>query len=227
MTTFSALTYEAPAATEQAAVGMTAPTEAPALLPPDRADDVGVRAIDVVVAVLPGGVAAAPAGVVAAEAPAAADAADVADRTASLGRSASRGAVRSQSAAVLSAWPARGGLSGTYGEPRRSHRHAGIDIDGGYGAPVFSAGRGTVIAAGRAPADYAGYGVIVMIDHGDGVQTLSAHLSKVSVSVGQVVEPGTVVGAIGTTGAVTGPHLHFEVRVGGATVNPLAWLPGR
>ena len=92
---------------------------------------------------------------------------------------------------------------------------------------MVAAGGGTVVLAGWAPAAYAGYGMVVIIDHGSGVQTLSAHLSSVSVAAGQVVSAGERVGAVGTTGSVTGPHLHFEVRVGGTPVDPLHWLPSR
>jgi murein DD-endopeptidase MepM/ murein hydrolase activator NlpD len=122
--------------------------------------------------------------------------------------------------------PASGARTGWFGEGRRSHRHTGIDFDGETGDPVVAAGSGTVVHAGRAPDGYAGYGQMVLIDHGDGVQTLYAHLSRIRVSVGEVVHPGDDVGAIGTTGNVTGSHLHFEVRIGGRPVNPANWLAG-
>jgi murein DD-endopeptidase MepM/ murein hydrolase activator NlpD len=120
--------------------------------------------------------------------------------------------------------PARGARTGWWGEGRRSHRHTGIDFDGETGDPVVSAGTGVVTHAGGAPAGYAGYGQVVMIDHGNGVSTLYAHLSRIRVSVGQAVAPGDVVGAIGTTGNVTGSHLHFEVRIGGRPVNPAPYV---
>ena len=122
--------------------------------------------------------------------------------------------------------PATGARTGWFGEGRRSHRHTGIDFDGITGDPVFAAGSGTVVHAGGAPGGYAGYGQMVMIDHGNGVQTLYAHLSRVRVRVGEVVRPGDDVGAIGTTGSVTGSHLHFEVRIGGRPVNPANWIAG-
>jgi murein DD-endopeptidase MepM/ murein hydrolase activator NlpD len=122
--------------------------------------------------------------------------------------------------------PASGARTGWFGEGRRSHRHTGIDFDGETGDPVVAAGSGTVVHAGWAPEGYAGYGQMVLIDHGNGVQTLYAHLSRIRVHVGQVLDPGEGIGAIGTTGSVTGSHLHFEVRLGGRPVNPAPWLAG-
>jgi len=69
------------------------------------------------------------------------------------------------------------------------------------------------------------YGLYVVIDHGNGYQTLYAHLSKVSVSVGERVSQGELIGYGGRSGYATGPHLHFEVHVSGAIVDPLAYLP--
>jgi murein DD-endopeptidase MepM/ murein hydrolase activator NlpD len=75
-----------------------------------------------------------------------------------------------------------------------------------------------VVAAGWA----GGYGNCVVIDHGGGVQTRYGHLSRIVVRTGQHVDPGTLLGAVGSTGLSTGPHLHYEVRVNGAAINPLA-----
>ena len=122
--------------------------------------------------------------------------------------------------------PAAGSMTGWFGEGRRTHRHAGIDFDGDTGDPVTAAGAGVVTHAGSAPSAYAGYGQMVLIDHGNGVSTLYAHLSRIAVHSGATVESGDLVGAIGTTGSVTGSHLHFEVRIGGRPVNPSAWLAG-
>ena len=120
--------------------------------------------------------------------------------------------------------PARGAMTGWWGEGRGSHRHAGIDFDGDTGDAIVSAGTGVVTHAGGAPAGYSGYGLMVTIDHGNGVSTLYAHLSRVRVVVGQAVAPGEGIGAMGTTGNVTGSHLHFEVRMGGVPVNPNPWV---
>lgn len=124
-------------------------------------------------------------------------------------------------------WPAAGQVTGTYGEPRGGKRHPGLDIDGETGDPVWAAAKGVVTWAGPAPAGYSGYGTIVLIDHGDGLETLYAHLSSVTIAAGAAVEPGVQVGRIGTTGNVTGSHLHFEVRRGGVQTDPLAFLPPR
>ncbi len=124
-------------------------------------------------------------------------------------------------------WPARGALTGWFGERRGAHRHPGIDIDGATGDEVVAAAAGRVIAAGPAPAGYAGYGTVVIIDHTDGLTSISAHLSRAVVKVGQEVEPLQRVGSVGTSGNVTGSHLHFELRRGGVAVDPKGWLPKR
>lgn len=98
--------------------------------------------------------------------------------------------------------------------------HAGIDISAASGADIVAAGSGTVIFAGY----HGGYGNTVMIDHGDGLVTLYAHQSSIGVSYGQVVDKGQRVGAIGSTGLSTGPHLHFEIRVNGLPIDPLSYL---
>jgi len=121
-------------------------------------------------------------------------------------------------------WPAPGPITSPFGGGRH---HPGIDIDGVTGDPVMAAGTGTVVQAGPAPAGYAGYGNIVLIGHAGGIATLYAHLSRVDVAVGQAVQQGQQVGAIGATGFATGDHLHFEVRVADTPVDPMPWLPPR
>jgi len=98
--------------------------------------------------------------------------------------------------------------------------HAGIDFGGGYGAAVYSAGSGTVIAA----STRGGYGNCVIIDHGDGKSTVYGHLSKIMVSEGQTVGSHQRIGSIGSSGLATGPHLHFEIRINGRAVNPANYL---
>ncbi len=98
--------------------------------------------------------------------------------------------------------------------------HAGLDFRGPIGTPIFSAAKGTVSFAGRK----AGYGNCVEIDHGNGLMTRYAHMSRYSVVPGAAVGAGAVIGAIGSTGRSTGPHLHFEVRVDGRPVNPRPFL---
>lgn len=122
--------------------------------------------------------------------------------------------------------PARGAVTGPFGERRGSRNHPGTDLDGNTGDPAFAAAPGIVAHAGAAPAGYSGYGTMVLIDHGNGVTTLYAHLSKLSVRAGSPVAAGEVVGAIGSTGNVTGSHLHFELRIDGRSVNPAPWFRG-
>ena len=100
---------------------------------------------------------------------------------------------------------------------RRGHeRHPGLDLEAHMGTPVVAAGSGVVVSAGHA----GGYGRMVVLDHGDGVQTRYAHLSRIIVRRGQQIAAGQLLGKSGATGRVTGPHLHFEVRVNGAAVDP-------
>ncbi len=117
-------------------------------------------------------------------------------------------------------WPFSGPLSRGFG-----NGHAGIDIDGygREGAGIVAAHSGTIIFAGGAAC--CGYGLYVDIQRSDGLVTRYAHLSRISVSIGQSVGQGQTIGIIGSTGNSTGTHLHFEVRVGGSAVNPLGYLP--
>jgi murein DD-endopeptidase MepM/ murein hydrolase activator NlpD len=119
-------------------------------------------------------------------------------------------------------WPAPGPITSPFGGRRH---HPGIDIDGVTGDPVVAAGTGTVLLAGMAPAGYSGYGNVVLIGHSGGIATLYAHLSRVDVALGQAIQQGQQIGAIGATGEATGDHLHFEVRVDNKPVDPMPWLP--
>ena len=100
--------------------------------------------------------------------------------------------------------------------------HLGIDIAGVTGDGIYAADAGVIVFAGWA---YGGYGNMIMIDHGNGYQTLYAHLSAVSARCGQSVYTGTYIGALGSTGNSTGPHLHFEVRYLGGFISPWYVLP--
>ena len=121
--------------------------------------------------------------------------------------------------------PAAGPITSPYGY--RTHPifgdqrlHTGIDIGAGYGAPVVAADDGTVVYAGT----MSGYGNVIAIDHGGGLSTTYNHLSAFYVGSGQNVGRGTSIGAVGCTGYCTGPHLHFEVRINGAPVDPMPYL---
>jgi len=115
------------------------------------------------------------------------------------------------------AWPTRGYISQYF---RTYHR--GLDIANAIGTPIAASDGGYVTYAGWSNI---GYGYMVQLDHGNGFSTLYAHLSQWYVSPGQSVARGQIIGAMGSTGNSTGPHLHFEIRYGGAPQNPLLYLP--
>lgn len=114
-------------------------------------------------------------------------------------------------------WPASGRITQGY-----SFYHRAIDIANQGGGPILAADAGVITAAGW-PSSW-GYGNRIIIDHGNGFETLYAHLSVIQVQVGQRVNRGDVIGQMGTTGRSTGIHLHFEIRHGGALVNPMNYL---
>lgn len=118
-------------------------------------------------------------------------------------------------------WPANSHkLSGYDYSP--STNHSGIDIDGETGDPVYAADSGVVVYAGW---NNWGYGNVVVINHGNGWQTLYAHLNAINVGCGQSVVQGGIIGAIGETGNAAGSHLHFEMMYKGTKVNPWDYLP--
>ena len=129
-----------------------------------------------------------------------------------------------QGSGVLS-WPCNGPITSPYGY--RVHPifgttiyHSGIDIGVDYGTPIHAADSGTVIYAGW----ISGYGNAVIIDHGNGMQTLYGHNQSLNVSEGQSVSKGQVIAFAGSTGNSTGPHCHFEVQVNGSAVDPMGYL---
>lgn len=140
------------------------------------------------------------------------------------------------SRSVYGAGTCEGGYEGAYGSgsfiwPAGNHSlsgndywdgHLGIDIAAGEGAQIYAADSGVVVFAGGA---LGGYGNMVMIDHGNGYQTVYAHLSSVSVSCGRSVSKGGIIGYSGSTGNSTGAHLHFEMRYMGGFINPWHALP--
>ena len=122
-------------------------------------------------------------------------------------------------------WPISGPITSEFGW--RTHPifgsarfHSGLDIGGDYGMPIHAAASGVVIEAGW----IGGYGNTIMIEHGGGIVTLYGHNESLAVGVGQQVNQGDVVAYCGSTGNSTGPHCHFEVRVGGEPVSPWDYL---
>ena len=122
-------------------------------------------------------------------------------------------------------WPLSGPITSEFGW--RTHPifgsarfHSGIDIGGDYGMPIHAAAGGVVIEAGW----ISGYGNTIMIEHGSGIVTLYGHNESLAVGVGQQVNQGDVIAYCGSTGNSTGPHCHFEVRVGGEPVSPWDYL---
>jgi murein DD-endopeptidase MepM/ murein hydrolase activator NlpD len=118
--------------------------------------------------------------------------------------------------------PFRGAIRSVFGPRRdpingRPRFHKGIDIAAPFGAPIQAAAAGRVVFAGPNK----GYGNMVMIEHADGRRTLYAHAEALYVKVGATVAAGQTIAAVGSTGHSTGPHVHFEIRVGDQAVNPL------
>jgi peptidoglycan hydrolase-like protein with peptidoglycan-binding domain len=120
------------------------------------------------------------------------------------------------------AWPVTPPMLGDRFGPRGDGFHSGLDFPAAAGTPVYAARAGQVVYAGWREG---GWGFLVTIAHGNGERTMYAHLSRIDVRVGVWVAQGVRVGAVGATGHASGPHLHFEVRVRGAAVDPLGALP--
>ena len=124
-----------------------------------------------------------------------------------------------------SLWPVYGRILSTYGsrsDPFSGEGafHTGVDLSAPEGTPVHAAADGVVIHA-----EWSGrYGKMVVVDHGNGMQTYYAHLSRFYAVPGQETRQGQVIGYSGATGRVTAPHLHYEVRVGGTPINPYPYL---
>ncbi len=130
--------------------------------------------------------------------------------------SSKKPAAHSVSAGGKLAWPTVGYTITQY----YSWRHQAIDIANHIGTPIYAADDGTIIKAGWST----GYGNNIVIDHGNGMETRYAHLSKFDVSVGDQVVKGQQIGEMGSTGWSTGPHVHFEVIINGVKYNPLNYL---
>ncbi|MCY6485287.1 peptidoglycan DD-metalloendopeptidase family protein [Clostridium aestuarii] len=115
--------------------------------------------------------------------------------------------------------PCRGSISSPFGR-RWGRIHKGIDIAANKGTPIKAAYDGTISYAGWIE----GYGKVVKINHGNGLETLYAHCSAIKVKKGQNVKKGELIGNVGSTGHSTGPHVHFEVRINGIAQNPVSYI---
>jgi murein DD-endopeptidase MepM/ murein hydrolase activator NlpD len=122
-------------------------------------------------------------------------------------------------------WPVAGRITSPFGERKNplgpgDDFHPGVDIAADEGTPIAAAAAGRVVSAGPD----AGYGNLIVVDDGNGVATRYAHCSQMYARVGDVIAPGQTIGAVGSTGNSTGPHLHFEVRINDRPVDPAQFL---
>ncbi len=127
--------------------------------------------------------------------------------------------------ATPSVWPVTGFISSHFGIRRSPFGggrafHKGLDISGRVGTRIIATAEGTVKQSGYDGA----YGISVEIDHGRGIVTKYAHMQRSNVKIGQWVRRGEIIGFIGMTGRTTGPHLHYEVRIGGVPTNPMKYI---
>ena len=130
-----------------------------------------------------------------------------------------------QNHALPSLWPVDGALRSSFGgrsDPFSGEGtfHTGVDLEAATGTPVHVTADGVVTSAGWSGA----YGKLVVVDHGNGIETYYAHLSEFRVLPGEEVQRGQVIALSGGTGRVTGPHMHYEVRLRGTPVNPYKYL---
>jgi murein DD-endopeptidase MepM/ murein hydrolase activator NlpD len=128
-------------------------------------------------------------------------------------------------ASMPTVWPVEGFISSAFGARTSSFSgrpefHTGIDIRAPTGTSIIAPGRGTVTMAGGDGA----YGLSVVVQHSRAIATKYAHMSRIAVREGQQVKRGDVIGFVGSTGRSTGPHLHYEVKLNGAYVNPLRYI---
>jgi murein DD-endopeptidase MepM/ murein hydrolase activator NlpD len=123
-------------------------------------------------------------------------------------------------------WPADGTVTRGFGyDPVMGEFHTGVDIGSLVSLDVRAAGPGVVEQVGYVEPAFDGYGQIVLVNMGDGIEALYAHLASVGVRVGELVFPGQKLGIAGCTGYCTGTHLHFELRSDGAAFDPAPLLP--
>jgi murein DD-endopeptidase MepM/ murein hydrolase activator NlpD len=152
---------------------------------------------------------------------------EAATEAAAAAKAAAKAKAAAAAAAALAkahAWvrPNYGGISSPFGH-RWGRMHEGVDLAGGYGSPILAATSGTVLYAGPE----SGYGRVVKILDWDGTQTWYGHMSRFLVKAGDKVSPGQEIAIVGAAGDATGPHLHFEVRIGGQPVDPIPFLAAR
>lgn len=126
--------------------------------------------------------------------------------------------------------PNQGRITTIYGVRRyyngkfaKDYYHRGVDYAGAAGSPVVAPAAGRVALVGRVSQGFRVHGNVVGVDHGQGVTSIFMHLSRINVKEGDLVKPGQVIGAVGSTGASTGPHLHWGFYVQGQAVDPLPW----
>ncbi len=126
--------------------------------------------------------------------------------------------------------PNAGRITTVYGVRRyyngkfaKDYYHRGIDYAGPQGSPVVAPAAGRVALVGKVSQGFRVHGNVVGIDHGQGVTSIFMHLSRIDVKEGDIVRPGQVIGAVGSTGASTGPHLHWGLYVNGQSVDPVPW----
>lgn len=126
------------------------------------------------------------------------------------------------SGVYLAVNPVQGNISSRYGarESIRNHTHKGLDIAATIGTPIKAVADGKVTYSGT----MGGYGKLIIIDHGNGIETYYGHCSKLYAKVGEQVTAGDLIAEVGNTGNSTGPHLHFEIRQNGVYVNPTNYL---
>ena len=137
----------------------------------------------------------------------------------SSGFSTSRSTTSAKKIGISFIKPTSGVVTSRFGS-RWGSTHTGIDVGAPTGTPIKAAAGGTVIFSGWKGT----LGKLVVVSHGNGVQTYYAHCSSLLVSSGQTVSAGQLIAKIGNTGRSTGPHLHFEIRVNGSAINPQSYI---
>ncbi|MEZ2227397.1 MAG: M23 family metallopeptidase [Microcoleus sp.] len=128
--------------------------------------------------------------------------------------------LRPNSGEITTIYGVRRYYNGVFAE---DYYHRGVDYAGAYGSPVIAPAAGRVSLVGRESQGFKIHGNVVGIDHGQGLASILMHLSRIDVQEGDFVKPGQVIGALGSTGASTGPHLHWGLYVNGQSIDPVPW----